>query len=183
MATFKERLNEIIKERNITARDVAYKTHITEATISRYLSGKMEPKFHYLHLIANALNVSPIWLMGCDVNNEKEIGNLIRQKREDLKLTIDQVSTFIGVSKSTVSRWETGDIKKIKRSHLFLLANILHLPIETLLGLENKEVENAELVLKRNELISQIEKIKDTNKLDDVMTFIKTFILKWGDNT
>ena len=109
---------------------------------------------------------------------DKQIGELIRKRREDLKLTIDQVSTFIGVSKSTVSRWETGDIKKIKRSHLFLLANILHLPIETLLGLENKEVENAELVLKRNELISQIEKIKDTNKLDDVMTFIKTFILK-----
>lgn len=114
---------------------------------------------------------------------DKQIGELIRKRREDLKLTIDQVSTYIGVSKSTVSRWETGDIKKIKRSHLFLLANILHLPIETLLGIENKEVENAELVLKRNELISQIEKIKDTNKLEDIMTFIKTFILKWGDNT
>ena len=42
---------------------------------------------------------------------DKQIGELIRKRREDLKLTIDQVSTYIGVSKSTVSRWETGDKK------------------------------------------------------------------------
>lgn len=72
VATFRERFNETIKERNLTARDVAYKTNITEATISRYLSGKMEPKIHYLHLIANALNVSPIWLMGYDIEKDKQ---------------------------------------------------------------------------------------------------------------
>lgn len=109
---------------------------------------------------------------------DKQIGNLIRQRREDLKLTIEQVATYIGVLKSTVSRWETGDIKKIKRSHLFLLSNILHLPIETLLGIENKEIEDAKLVLKRNELNSLIERIKDIGKLEDVITFIKTFIIK-----
>lgn len=109
VATFRERFNETIKERNLTARDVAYKTNITEATISRYLSGKMEPKIHYLHLIANALNVSPIWLMGYDIEKDKQ--------------------------------------SKLKEEINFLMNNL------------------------------------NESQLEDVAKFIKTFLLKWGDNT
>ena len=87
VATFRERFNEVVKERNITAREIAYKTNITEATISRYLSGKMEPKIHYLHLIANALNVSPLWLMGYDVDIDKQ-----SKLKEQVKYLMDKLN-------------------------------------------------------------------------------------------
>lgn len=102
VATFRERFNETLKERNITAREVAYKTNITEATISRYLSGQIEPKIHYLHLIANALNVSPLWLMGYDIDKDKqsklkeEIDFLVNKLNEkQLEDVIKFINTFL----------------------------------------------------------------------------------------
>lgn len=65
--------------------------------------------------------------------NEKQIGDLIRTRRQELKISQDYVATRCGVTKSTVSRWETGYIKKIKRGDIFMLSRILYLPAETIL--------------------------------------------------
>jgi transcriptional regulator with XRE-family HTH domain len=47
-------------------------TKIPKSAISQYLSGAFEPKQDRLHIIANALDVSPVWLMGFDVPMERE---------------------------------------------------------------------------------------------------------------
>ncbi len=56
------------------------------------------------------------------------------QRRKELALTLDDVAKHVGVSKSTVKKWETGDIKNMKRDKILLLSNILQVsPIEFLL--------------------------------------------------
>ena len=47
--------------------DLAKATGLSHSTISRYLSGQMEPKQKAVALIAVALNVSEMWLWGYDV--------------------------------------------------------------------------------------------------------------------
>lgn len=52
------------------------------------------------------------------------IGERIKERRELLNLTLEQVGAFVGVSKATVQRYETGEID-IKRTAAMKLAIIL----------------------------------------------------------
>lgn len=60
------RLKEAMRNRDMTARELAIKANISEASISRYLSGKLSPKLDSIQLLAKALNVDPVWLLGYD---------------------------------------------------------------------------------------------------------------------
>lgn len=53
-----------------------------------------------------------------------DIGERIKERRELLNLTLEQVGEFVGVSKATVQRYETGEID-IKRTVAMKLAVIL----------------------------------------------------------
>lgn len=72
ISNFKERFKFALKFRNKTQAEISKKTQIDKASISYYLKGKYEPKNDKLNLIADALNVSPQWLMGYDTAIEKE---------------------------------------------------------------------------------------------------------------
>lgn len=50
------------------------------------------------------------------------VGTLIRAKRKVNGLTVDELAQKIGVSKTTVSRWETGVIKEISHRHRIALS-------------------------------------------------------------
>lgn len=56
-----------------------------------------------------------------------DIGTLIRTRRKELKLTLQQVGDAVGVAKSTVKKWETGYIKEMRRDKIALLANVLQI--------------------------------------------------------
>ncbi len=109
----------------------------------------------------------------------KEIGSLLRERRIDLKYSLEDVAKYCGLSKSTISRWETGRIEEIKRGHIYLLSRILYLPIEILLGLEtNEEIESADIINKRNKIAEMLVKIKDLKDLENIELYINTFYLK-----
>ena len=40
-----------------------------------------------------------------------KMDNFLRRRREELNLTLEEVADYVGVSTSTVSRWETGFIR------------------------------------------------------------------------
>ena len=71
VANFNDRLNKALEQRNIRPVDLANKTDIPEATISQYRSGYAKPKYERIVKIADALDVSLVWLMGGDVPMEK----------------------------------------------------------------------------------------------------------------
>ena len=55
----------------------------------------------------------------------------IEQRRKELGLTLEQVGKAVGVSKSTVKKWETGYINNMKRDKIALLAKVLQVsPLE-----------------------------------------------------
>jgi transcriptional regulator with XRE-family HTH domain len=60
------------------------------------------------------------------------IGDLIKQKRLDKGFTLEQLGKRVGVSKMTVLRWESGEIKNIKSDKIEKLANALDIPIISL---------------------------------------------------
>ena len=63
---FIERLNSILQKRNLSQADLSKMTGIRSSSISDWLNGKYEPKQDKISIIAEALNVSPLWLIGYD---------------------------------------------------------------------------------------------------------------------
>ena len=53
------------------------------------------------------------------------IGDFIRIRRKELDLTLDDISSACGVSKTTVLRWERGEITNMKRNRIEKLSEIL----------------------------------------------------------
>ena len=66
------RIAKALSIRNMKQSELCEKTKIPKSAISQYLSGAFEPKQDRLHLIAKALDVDPVWLMGYDVPMKKE---------------------------------------------------------------------------------------------------------------
>lgn len=55
------------------------------------------------------------------------IGDIIYSRRKQLNLTLEDVGKAVGVSKSTVKKWESGYIANIKRDKISSLAEILQI--------------------------------------------------------
>ena len=65
------RLARALAIRGMKQSELCEKTNIPKSAISQYLSGLFEPKQDRLYIIAQALDVDPVWLMGFDVPMEK----------------------------------------------------------------------------------------------------------------
>ena len=72
MDDFKERLLEAMTLRNIRASELAKRTGLSKARISQYVNGKFIPKSDAILMIAEALKVSELWLMGKSSDMEGE---------------------------------------------------------------------------------------------------------------
>lgn len=69
---FSERLLYVMKLKNIRQRDIVNVAKVSRSLISQYISGRFKPKTDKLYKIAEALNVSPMWLAGYDVPMPEE---------------------------------------------------------------------------------------------------------------
>ena len=70
--TFANRLKMALEYNNMKPVELANKTHINKSLISNYLSGAFKAKQDKLDIIARTLNVSEAWLMGYDVDMDRE---------------------------------------------------------------------------------------------------------------
>lgn len=58
----------------------------------------------------------------------------MRARRESLGLTLDDIAAEIGVSKSTIQRYETGTIERLKLPVIEAIANVLNVDPAWLIG-------------------------------------------------
>ena len=63
------------------------------------------------------------------------IGELIHNRRLELDLTLEEVGNAVGVSKSTVKKWEDGFISNMRRDKIAALAKVLSInPVSLITG-------------------------------------------------
>lgn len=72
MDTTAKRLNTALKLRGMKPVDLHERTGIGKSSISQYMSGLVNPKQDRIYLMAVALNVNELWLMGHDVPMERQ---------------------------------------------------------------------------------------------------------------
>ncbi|MFY1069221.1 helix-turn-helix domain-containing protein [Enterococcus sp. AD013-P3] len=88
MNSFADRLSEALSLKGISQAELSRRTGIGRNSISDYLKAKYEAKQDNLLLLANALDVNEAWLMGLDVEMEKNsitsIYNQLNMDRQKL---------------------------------------------------------------------------------------------------
>lgn len=78
MTTVGERIQLLLEARNMTRRQLAEASGLTEAAISRYITGARTPKSISLSAIAKALDVTSDELLGNVTNSSDEVDDAIR---------------------------------------------------------------------------------------------------------
>ncbi|MGI5848817.1 MAG: helix-turn-helix domain-containing protein [Christensenellales bacterium] len=131
MLKFPDILRDLRISNNLTQQELASKLKISKSTVSMYENGKREPDIETFEIIADFFNVDINYLTG---NVPVMPTYDIKKRRIELDLSIEDMGKAVGVSKSTIQRWETGDFASMKRDQIPLLANVLEITAEELTG-------------------------------------------------
>lgn len=57
----------------------------------------------------------------------QNIGEYLTKRRQEIGITQKDIAQYIGVSEATISRWESGEIKNMKRNNIYKLGQILRI--------------------------------------------------------
>lgn len=63
-----ERLRQAMNENQVNAKELSKRTGLSESTISRILADQVVPRHKSFQLMADALHVDFVWLLGYDDN-------------------------------------------------------------------------------------------------------------------
>lgn len=74
-------------------------------------------------------------------------GSKIYDLRKKNNMTLEEVGEIVGVGKSTVRKWETGEIANMRRDKIAKLAEALHTTPAYLMGWEEPSVPSAENII------------------------------------
>lgn len=92
------------------------------------------------------------------------IGQRIKQKRKELKMSADELGALLGKDRSTVYRYENGEIENLPLDVLEPIAKALQTTPQYLMGWEN--------VQKNNDVILDI--IRKLRSDDEFLELVKT---------
>lgn len=98
------------------------------------------------------------------------VGQRIKQRRKELGISADDLGKLLGKDRSTVFRYEKGDIEKLPVDILQPIAAALHTTPEYLMGWENIQKNNdilADIVIRMRRDDLFFELVKKLNDLDD----------------
>lgn len=108
MDKIKNRLQKALITRGITPAELAQKSGINKGNISRYLSGKVEPKQSSIFAMAKVLDVSPSWLLGID--------NDFTLKADESTLLIEKIGRLSPKDQDTINAIVDTLLDKAKES-------------------------------------------------------------------
>ena len=77
--TFNEILNQELQKQNITQRELANRTGLTEVSIGRYCNGQRSPNVNTIIKIANELHVNADYLLGRESVESVTIQDIIQK--------------------------------------------------------------------------------------------------------
>ncbi len=118
-------------------------------------------------------------------------GQIIKQRRKELKVPVEEIAKVLDVSIATVYRYENGDIEKVPGSALEPLARILQTTPAVLMGwgndnsfIESKSCDQTTIMVTQHEskviaayrekplVQPHVDKLLDIQPEDNVLTFI-----------
>lgn len=95
-----------------------------------------------------------------------KIGLAIAKRREELGITQDELAAKVGVSKSSISRWESGDISNMRRDRIQAIAKALDV---SPLSLLQEELDDDLTAFQFHVVSERAEQMKKQNAPDDAI--------------
>lgn len=101
-----------------------------------------------------------------------KLKDFIKTRRKELTLSLEDVGKFCGVSKSTVLRWESGNISSMRSGSFVKLATVLEADPEFLLMLDTENEIKASQT--QQKLINMISSLNDEEcqKIIDIINIV-----------
>ena len=97
------------------------------------------------------------------------IGQRIKQRRKALKMSADELGRRLGKDRSTIYRYEKGDIENLPLDILEPIAAVLETTPQYLMGWEEVKKKNnvlSDIILKMNEDAELLSMMETLSKLD-----------------
>lgn len=111
-------------------------------------------------------------------------GELIRKKRKEKGLTLQNVADQLNVSKMTVSKWERGQILNIRREKLLALSQLLGVsPMSIINGADFDKLDQIDLKqfqIYLNYLINRTSGFNDTER-NLIIEYVKLICKNKGE--
>lgn len=106
-----ERIKEARQERGLSQEELAQIINSTKSAISRYESGKRQPRLDQLRRIANALNVTVGFLQGYESMDSKQIIDALKRKdvREFERLVGLDTGSVVNIGQEFGEEAKTGE--------------------------------------------------------------------------
>lgn len=130
---FSENLKRLMNEKGVSRRDIADILKISYFTVSDWVNGRKYPRMDKVEMLANYFGVLKSDLIE-DATIPSDISLKIKELRLSRGMTLEQVGDIVGVGKSTVRKWETGEIADMKQGKIALLAKALSTTPAYLMG-------------------------------------------------
>lgn len=136
------RLHNLLKEKNITQRDLKKLTGLSTKTISKIVRGESQPGMDTLMCISNAINENIDSLIGVQYNliggyytkdEENCFGKNLKKRLCQKRLTIDRFAKTIGITRSALTKYICG-VSSPKVCNLKKIVVALEISADELLG-------------------------------------------------
>ena len=104
------------------------------------------------------------------------IGRRIKEKRKELKISADELAKRLGKDRSTIYRYEKGDIENLPLDILEPIASALSTTPQYLMGWEEKPKQSdEELSIKKKEFIKRVEGMSDAQieRLEQILALVE----------
>lgn len=103
MEEIKDRLKKALEVRQMMPVELARHSGISKGSISKYLKGTVLPKQNAIGVMAEALKVSPTWLLGYDVTMD---GDLLPSEIQLDKLTEENRTRILAYYQALIDSQE-----------------------------------------------------------------------------
>lgn len=137
-------LKEARKHAKMTQKEVAEYIGISQNTYSYWENGRNNVDSESIKKLADLFGVSVDYLLDRDMIDEVnpetlQIAKRVTERRTELNITREELAEKIGVSKSTMQRYESGAVQQIPFDKLEKIAEVLNTTVATLSGYEEEE--------------------------------------------
>lgn len=172
---FQKNLRKARQAAGLSGTKMAQLLNVPATTYRGYENSGRQPDFETLLKISDILGVPADTLIrdssqGKSKNIRKTFSAKLKSAREKKGITQQALAEQIGISASTVGKWETGIIEP-DLTDLFFLSHALDVSVDTLLGIDRK---SADSIL---DIVHMLDRL-DEHQLQTFRDFLETLVQK-----
>lgn len=97
------------------------------------------------------------------------VGDLIRQKRQELNLSQEELGRMVGVNRAAINKWESGRVKNLKRETIKKLSEIFNISPALLVEPETPAPAGVELTPHEQEVLAAYRAKAEMQKAVDTL--------------